>query len=61
MELVTEKDLHEILEDILATDPNVEIMLKADANLKANRLIKVLKIIRKSGGQNLLLVTTGVF
>lgn len=61
LELVSEEDLYYILRDLLDSDPLTEIMLKADANLKASRMIDVLKLVRKSGGQNLYLVTTGVF
>lgn len=61
LELVTEKDLGFILRDLLKTDPKTEIMLKADAELDATRLVEVLKLIKKSGGTNLYLVTEGVF
>lgn len=61
LELVSQKDLGFVLNDLLATDPETEIMLKADAKLPATRLVEILQLIRKANGKNLYLVTEGVF
>lgn len=61
LELITQNILQSELEDILHKDPEQEIMLKADSDLPAHRLIEILKIVRKAGGTNLYMVTSSPF
>ncbi|PIR31572.1 MAG: hypothetical protein COV36_08145 [Alphaproteobacteria bacterium CG11_big_fil_rev_8_21_14_0_20_44_7] len=58
LELVSDKLLEKRLINILKTDPEAEIMLKADANLNAVRLIEILQLVREAGVKNLYLITS---
>lgn len=61
LELVSEEQLKELLEESLKRDAKAEIMLKADADLEAKRLVDVLKTVRKAGVTNLYLITNSPF
>ena len=58
LELVSEEDLKAKLFELVKDDPNREVMLKADKDLDARKLIDTLDIIKKAGVKNLYLVTT---
>lgn len=61
LELVDDAGLESILKDIVTTDANTEIMLKADKALEAVRLLEVLQKIQDSGAKNIFLVTIAPF
>jgi len=56
-EVISESELKTTLTDMARTDPDREVLLKADANLDSIRLLEVLKIIRKAEINNLYMVT----
>jgi len=47
-----------ILKRILITDPHQPIIIKADAELKAEKLLKLLRIISNAGGTNISIAAT---
>lgn len=56
-ELVTMDDITPIVTKALESQPGKIITLKADAGIKATRLIKVMDMVRAAGGVNLSLIT----
>jgi biopolymer transport protein ExbD len=61
LEIVTDQGLRDILSQILAVDSTTEIMLKADAELDAIRLVEVLKNVQDSGAKNIFLITAAPY
>lgn len=57
LELVEDGVLQDQLAKILTADASTEIMLKADAELPAKRMVEVLETVQKSGAKNIFLVT----
>ncbi len=61
LELVEDDGLRDILQSVLKGDPNTEIMLKADAELEAKRLVEVLNKVQEAGAKNIFIVTAAGF
>lgn len=57
LELVDDSGLQNELKEILTVDADTEIMLKADANLDAARLVEVLQKVQDAGAKNIFLIT----
>ena len=57
LELISEENLLPLVQEALKKNPNLEITLKADAELDSRKLLNILKILKHSGAKNLYLVT----
>jgi biopolymer transport protein ExbD len=55
--LISEKSLLPAVSNLLAENPRKIISLKADARSDAEKMIEIMNLLRKAGGQNLSLVT----
>ena len=56
--VVSVQSLQNTLINNLKINPKLQVMLKADANLDSIKLLSVLKLLEKSGINNLYMVTT---
>ena len=57
LELISEENLLSLVQEAVKKNPNLEITLKADAELDSRKLLNILKILKHSGAKNLYLVT----
>jgi biopolymer transport protein ExbD len=57
-QVVTGEQLQTELLETLKANPNLQIMLKADAKLDSQKFLSVLKLLEKAGINNLYMVTT---